>query len=290
MEIVEIAALKPTLFWRDPLVVALSVLAGKTRRSPYRVVVTDYDMKVKGVLTGRRVLEVLLGRRGASLREKEGIKGILREPVGLFIDEARHLFVEDTPLQAVLQYMAENEIGQVVVVNQVGGFRGIVDEECLLKRLIGRRFGIRVAEVMSETVHSITPETNLLEAAHVMVDLMVRRLVVSREKTPLGVLTVTDILNYVLAKEMHIEMLLYDLSVEEALGIKVEQVMSREVLSVTPESDLGEAIDASISNDVSGLVVVDSKGEVAGVISRIDMLSGLVRSKGAPAVLEMLVK
>lgn len=290
MEIAEIASLKPTLFWRDPLVVALSVLAGKTRRSPYRVVVTDYNMKVKGVLTGRRVLEVLLGRRGTSLREREGIKGILREPVGLFIDEARHLFVEDTPLQAVLQYMAENEIGQVVVVNQVGGFRGIVDEECLLRRLIGKKFGIRVSEVMSETVHSIPPEINLLEAAHMMVDLMVRRLVVLREKTPLGVLTVTDILNYVLAKEMHIEMLLYDLSVEEALETKVEQVMSKEVLSVAPESDLGEAIDATINNDVSGLVVVDSKGEVAGVISRIDMLSGLVRSKGAPAVLEMLVK
>ena len=55
------------------------------------MVVTDYDMKVKGVLTGRRVLEVLLGRRGTSLREREGIKGILREPVGLFIDEARQI-------------------------------------------------------------------------------------------------------------------------------------------------------------------------------------------------------
>lgn len=54
---------RPYILWKDPLLVALNALAGRGERSPYRVVVVDNQLKVKGTLTGRRVLEVLLGLR-----------------------------------------------------------------------------------------------------------------------------------------------------------------------------------------------------------------------------------
>ena len=71
MEISKVLVKRPCLSWNDPLVKGLLILAEK--RSPYRIAVVDKGMRIRGILTGRRILEVLLGIRGTSLREKKGL-------------------------------------------------------------------------------------------------------------------------------------------------------------------------------------------------------------------------
>ncbi|RLI32920.1 hypothetical protein DRO51_00610 [Candidatus Bathyarchaeota archaeon] len=82
MQISDLLLTRPSIRWDDQLLLALNILGGK--HTPYRVVVIDEKSRIKGVISGRRILEVLLGRRGEALRVKKGIKGILKEPVSLF--------------------------------------------------------------------------------------------------------------------------------------------------------------------------------------------------------------
>ena len=111
MQISDLLLTRPSIRWDDQLLLALNILGGK--HTPYRVVVIDEKSRIKGVISGRRILEVLLGRRGEALRVKKGIKGILKEPVSLFLDEARNIFPENSTPKTILQYMAENNLSLI---------------------------------------------------------------------------------------------------------------------------------------------------------------------------------
>jgi len=289
LRLVDIMCVRPCIYWDDPLMTALSVMAGRSRRSPYRVVVVDASRRVRGVLTGRRVLEVILGKRGTSLMESRGVGRVLRENVGIFIDEPRHVFTPHMPPQAVVQYMAENRVGYAIVVDDNWVLQGMVDEATVLSRLQGGVFGVPVREVMTSKVYHISPRSSLMEAAHMMTDLRVRRLPVVSDGEVKGMITVTDLLNHLLVKEKHVEMLLYDVGAEELLKESVDEVMSRDVLSVSPDDDVGRAIDLMMERDVSGLPVTTGGGALVGLVSRIDVLAGLASAKGMGAVLDAMV-
>jgi len=278
-----IISIRPFIYHNDPLLVALNVLAGKTRSSPYRVVGVDDRLRPRGVITGRRVLEVLLGYRGTSVRLRKGVKGIMREPVTLFIDEARHIFPDNIPVQAVLIYIAENKVGQVLIVDDRGSLRGVIDEESILRAMKVRDYGLKVEAAMTKDVFTISPRATLTEATDKMVKFRIRRLPVVDGGKLAGILTITDILRYMLVEEKHVEMLLYDIDVSRMLEKKVSEIMCPDVITVTPDSDLGDAIDVMLRNDVSGLLVVD-KGELKGILSRIDVVVKVLKIVG-PACL-----
>lgn len=287
MRLLDMVSNRLFMNWNDQLLLALSILGGK--KSPYRIVVVDSNARVEGIISGRRVLEVLLGRRGEALKIRKGIRGVLREPVNLFLDEAHHIFLEHTPPQTILNYMAENSIGSIVVVDEGGVFKGIVDELSLLSRLKGKVFNVKVEEVMSRTLHVTSPEASLLEAAFSMVDFYIRRLPVVVGEALVGILTVTDVLNHILMDEKYTELLLYDIDIVDVLKHKVQEVMSSTVISIDPQSDVGEAIDRIVENNVSGLPVVSSDGKLVGIVSRVDLTARLIKVKGVPIIFDMMM-
>jgi CBS domain-containing protein len=60
----------------------------------------------------------------------------------------------------------------------------------------------------------------------------------------------------------------------------VEQVMTRSVITVTPETPISEVARLLVDHAISGLPVVDADGRVVGVVSEGDVL---VREAGHPA-------
>ncbi len=285
MRSADLICCRPIIRWNDQLFLALNILGG--RGTPYRVVVVDEGNKVKGVINGRRILEVLLGRRGESLKTKEGLRGVLREPVNLFLDEARNIFPESVSLQTVLQYMAENNVGYVIIADENGVFKGCIDEEVILGRLLNKKFNVKVGDVMTQPALTVPPEATLFDAANMMIDSRVRRVFVVRGENMVGILTVTDILNHVLTMEKHLDVMIRNVDVEDIFRSRVEDVMNREVISVSSESDVGEAINKVVKNDISCLPV-STKSRVLGVVCRVDLVVGIVKLKGAAGVIEMM--
>jgi len=60
-----------------------------------------------------------------------------------------------------------------------------------------------------------------------------------------------------------------------ARSVPAGDIMTREVLSVTPDTSIAEIAEILSNNRVSGLPVVDSQGLVIGVVSEKDILSRL---------------
>jgi len=58
------------------------------------------------------------------LKEEEGFKWMLREPVRIFTDESHQRFLEDAGADTVLKYMSENMIGYVILVDDANSYNG----------------------------------------------------------------------------------------------------------------------------------------------------------------------
>lgn len=281
-----------TVYRSDPLAVGISMLAGKRGRSPYRAAVVDKNMRLSGELSGRRILEVLLGYRGASIAKRLGVRGLLREPIHIFADEARHVLHGMLPPDAVLHYMVENKTGYVMIVGEARVLKGVVDETNVLERLSGVRTYVRVGDTMSREVFTARAGERLLDASRRMVERRVRRLpIVSRGGRLRGIMTVTDILCYILDTGKYAELLRCDTDV----GIldlmereKVGEAMTFKVVTIGPDEDLGEAADKMLEHDVSGLPVVDHSGRLVGILSRIDVIDGLAKLKGLHTLVELV--
>lgn len=57
-------------------------------------------------------------------------------------------------------------------------------------------------------------------------------------------------------------------------SVKVRDYMNREAVTLSPDTNLFEAIDVLLANRVSGAPVVDTQGRLVGVLSESDCLRG----------------
>lgn len=55
--------------------------------------------------------------------------------------------------------------------------------------------------------------------------------------------------------------------------VKVRDVMSRSVITVTPDAPVKDALELLLAHDVSGLPVLDEGGELVGIVTEGDLLS-----------------
>ena len=280
MEASRVVVGKYRLFWDDPLLKGALMLT--KRDCPYKIAVVDRSMRVKGTLTGRRVLEVILGERGTSLMEKEGLGGVLKERIGLFIDEAFHMFTLHTPLSAILQYMVENGVGQVLVVDRREVLKGIVSDASILHRarLVGET---KVEDVMVRDVKTVGFKDPLSQAIAIMTSFRVRRLPVIDKGRITGLITIRDILRYIKREGCLTE----GCGLRRVMSVTVSRVMRKRPITIGPDETLRSAVKKVKRHDISTLPVTD-EGVLVGLLTRFDILKGLVLEKGAGELVKLL--
>jgi len=84
-----------------------------------------------------------------------------------------------------------------------------------------------------------------------------------------GVITSVDILKYFGTSKMFEHMATG--KVDEALSMGVETIMTRDLITVTPDTDIGEAALLMVERGCGGLPVVE-EDELVAIITEHDML------------------
>ena len=156
----------------------------------------------------------------------------------------------EMPLPEVRHLLETRDISAVPVVDRDGKLRGIVSLSDLLHgpRGEGEPEALPLAsDVMEPRVLTITEGATMREAARVMLDRQIHRLVVVREGTPVGMLSTRDAARAVLAS-------------------RVETPLRERMTSPVLTIELGESIHAAIERltaaGVRGLVVMDGPSPV----------------------------
>jgi acetoin utilization protein AcuB len=134
-----------------------------------------------------------------------------------------------------------------------------------------------VGERMSRPVISVTPETPINDALHLMRSERIRRAPVVSHGRLVGIVSMKDLLNASpsQATTLSVWELNYLLS-----KLTVEPIMTRAVLTVTEDTPIEEAARIMADKRVGGLPVL-RQGEVVGMITETDLFKIFLELMGA---------
>jgi acetoin utilization protein AcuB len=126
-----------------------------------------------------------------------------------------------------------------------------------------------VRDRMSSPAVTITPDTPFQDALKLMRDHRFRRLPVVNEKGKLvGIVSERDLLHAAPspATSLSIWELTYLLS-----KIQVREIMTKEVITTTPDTPIEDAAHVMVDNKIGGLPVMDEQDRIVGVITETDI-------------------
>ena len=69
----------------------------------------------------------------------------------------------------------------------------------------------------------------------------------------------------------------------------IDKIMSKDVITITPDKKVYDALDIMEKNEIGRLIVVDEKNKVIGIITRTDVLK-LIDGILFPKILKELIK
>lgn len=124
----------------------------------------------------------------------------------------------------------------------------------------GISLNVKVREVMSSPIVSVSPDESVSEAAKRMADSNVGSLVVIESGQPIGIITEMDIIKNVVGKDLI------------PSSVKVREVMATPLQTVKAEASVMDAARLMIKYGVKRLGVV-YKGELVGIISMTDIIN-----------------
>lgn len=118
---------------------------------------------------------------------------------------------------------------------------------------------VTVHDAMTPNVLAVDPKTSVAEAAHLMTKFKIGCLIVKSNSQPEGLITESDIIRKVVSKDF------------KASDITIGEVMSKNLISIDPGSELNEAARTMARNNIRRLPVVNN-GILVGILTSSDVL------------------
>ena len=123
----------------------------------------------------------------------------------------------------------------------------------------------QIRDIMEKNVVTIEDDKTALDAANLISEKDVSFLVIMKGDMPVGVLSESDFVKRLAADN------------KKASDVIVSEIMSRNFRWVEPETELEDAIQKMLNNNIRRLVILDNN-KLAGVITQTD-LTGFLRDK-----------
>ncbi len=123
----------------------------------------------------------------------------------------------------------------------------------------------QIRDIMQKNVITIDLEKSALDAANLLSEKDISFLIIMQDGKPIGLVTERDFLKKVSAKN------------RLASEIPLSEIMSKKFRSVEPSTDIEDAVQKMLNNNIRRLVVIEDE-KLAGVVTQTDLASYL-RSK-----------
>ncbi len=238
-----------------------------------RLVVVDDEMNVVGILS-KSDFSIKLYRTMPKWKNRP----LNNVPVNVIMSPEPVTVSPDIDIPRVASLMLENDIGSLPVVDD-GGVIGIITKTDIVRYYLENGKDRKIDDLISE-IPSVHKYHSIFHVIELLNELDAHRVVVvDDDRTPLGVITHSDIA-FTSAFETG-ETRLVDMGRKKHDGTQSRtmkrfflvagDIMSHPVISVTPDSTLRETAKVILDRNIDGVVVLDGKN-VLGQISKIDIL------------------
>ncbi|MEM4717589.1 MAG: CBS domain-containing protein [Desulfurococcaceae archaeon] len=237
----------------------------------------------EGLLTVMRVVNYLGGGELFEIVERrhnyDVFSALKREIVESIMEKNPVIVYTDEGIKEALNRMIMYGAGILPVLDRGGRLKGIITEHDFVKYLSGTvSIGLRVKDIMSSPVITISQSMSLKNALETMVKYGFRRLpVVDENYVVVGILTAVDIVKYFGTHELFKRASTGD--IRNILLLPVSEVMVKEAAVVSPEDDLSTAVNTMLSRNISSVLVADEDGVLKGILTERDVLYSIVAPK-----------
>ncbi|MCD6323918.1 MAG: CBS domain-containing protein [Desulfurococcales archaeon] len=274
----------------DPLIVRETPTASETtpvlsicedmHRSGRRMVpILSPKREVAGVLTGMDIIDFLGGGKRHEVLIKRGEHSLfkaLEVRASEIMTKDPVVVDSDMKLAEVLEEMIKYGVGAVPVVKK-GVFEGLLTESEIMRVLAGKPIGVKVRDVMTYEVITISPESTLEDLMKLMVGTGIRRVPVVKGEELVGVISWRDIIKLVGGHEVF--KVVKSGTVDELKSIPVSTIVREKFLTVTEGIDIGEAAEMMKEWGVGHALVVED-GRLKGILTERDIIYGIVVGGG----------
>ena len=201
------------------------------------------------------------------------------------------LSIEEDDLAVCAKLMLENKISSIIVIdNNDNGLKGIITKSDMLDAY-AKYYPTKsiVEEYMTKRVITVAPDENLHAILRLMADRELSRVVVTRNRKPVGIITAYDLLplsvlfgTRIAGKYWTTEEELISRRKNIPSGIKAvflaEDIMKYYPITIAKNTDLAQAAQIMIRNRISGLPVVqysNNASNLVGIITKTDIIKAL---------------
>ncbi len=218
------------------------------------VVVLLKDKKPIGIFTERDVVKTIY--EGVPLTEK-AVKYALKSLITV---------KENRALLFALNIMVDNNIRRIVVTDRLGNFKGIVNQEDLVRYLekdIAKE-ELKVFQIFASFRNLITVKetATIKEAMAAMVKHNISSVIITNQNNhATGIITERDIL-----KLTHNKV---------PLNKKIAAYASTPIYSVKLDSDLKDVVNLINTKNIRRVVIEDNKGKPVGIVTERDILRNI---------------
>ncbi len=174
----------------------------------------------------------------------------------------------DETVVLATKVMSENNISCIIVVDN-DSVAGILTETDILKRAVAEEKDfdkLRVREIMSSPVESISSDLSVLKAGRIIEDKHIKRLPILKKKRLVGIVTQTDLIRALTSYGMWRD---------------IEEIMSRDVAEIQRKATVVDAAKIMASHNISCIIALEA-GEPVGVLTEKDLLKRVVALQKNP--------
>lgn len=238
-----------------------------------RLPITDAGTgRLEGMAVAIDILDFLGGGEKYKIIE-EDYKGNFLSAINSPIQRimAKSTFVDrKATIEDIVDIIIDDKTSFIPIVNKKDDLTlvGVVTERDVLPE--PSDYGITVGDVMKKDVIASSLGMMMSDVTKVMVRNRLRRLPVMREDELIGVVTVFDVLGYLERGQFK------GVDAEENLSTRVDEIMEKTVVSVSPGDDLGVIPELVSETGFGGFPVV-SDGKLVGIVTTTDVIRWVYR-------------
>jgi CBS domain-containing protein len=245
-----------------------------------RLIVLDKQSKPVGIVT-EKDLTRKMGSKGPSWRKRPIDKISIRR-----VMTSKLIFI--TPFESagnVVELMIKNNISSVPVVDEEE-LVGIVTKTDVIKYYGNKYEGKwKVSDLMATKLVTVNENHSIGHVIQVMEDNNVSKIIVLRDKEPVGIITPSNI-SFANVEDpetgVSIEKIYFlrkidgqnKRNVREVSMLTAGDIMTEELVIIPESEDAARAAELMIKKDVKGLPVI-ADNELVGIITKSDLIRGI---------------
>ena len=271
-----------TLATRDvitltPTATIMEAIRIMTEKRFRRVPITNAGTgRLEGVVTSVDIID-FLGGGSKNLLVENRFKGNLLAAINEDIREIMQINApylnERASLKDAVSTMIETKRGGLPIVNDEMQVVAIFTERNAVELMSGLVTNKAVKNYMTKNVTMVSTDTPIGLAAQIMVQNWFRRLPVVKDGIFAGMVTATDIVHFLGRGDAFNKLVTGN--IHEALDQPAGSIVSRELIWVSPDTDMGKALEILLEKKIGSLPVLEN-GILQGIITERDFLKAFL--------------